>query len=305
MNIRQLFYFCAAARLGSFSHAASELGVSVQAVSKALSELEEELGEPLFFRGSTGSQLTTFGEALFPYAEKATVSFKRTKEFADTITNSSSKRPKADLVLIIGAPLFFSHERFCLGLEKFLSLHLQCNVRVSMRYQSEALLALKDNLCDALITIGNFSDDDCDTTPIGKVSTAAFFSKNHPLNDKKFVSIKDLSQYPVINSSAIAGFFEVVTGAYRRCGLTSPELMVLSEEEYQDATLNNNAYALGIAVSAFGIPGLSEMHQIDPDEVVSVSISRAILKDTHTPALDKLDAFFTSKSFNFQNLLRI
>lgn len=270
-----------------------------------MSELEEELGEPLFSRGSTGSQLTTFGEALLPYAEKTTASFAKTKDFANIVSESAIKRPKADLVLMIGAPLFFNHQKFCSGLEKFLSLHLRCKVRISMRYQSEALLALKDGVCDALITIGCFSDDECDAMPIGKVTTAAFLSKSHPLSNKKVVTIEDLSKYPVINASAIAGFSEAVTGAYRRNGLTSPELMILSDEDYQRAALNNNAYALGLAVSAFGTPGISEMHQIDPDEVISVSISRVKLKDMHTPALEKLDNFFTSKSFNFQNLLRI
>ena len=48
MNIQQLRYFCSVMRIGTFSGAARAEGVSVQAVSKALGALEEELGLPLF-----------------------------------------------------------------------------------------------------------------------------------------------------------------------------------------------------------------------------------------------------------------
>ena len=41
MNIQQLRYFCSVMQTGTFSGAAREEGVSVQAVSKALAALEE------------------------------------------------------------------------------------------------------------------------------------------------------------------------------------------------------------------------------------------------------------------------
>lgn len=46
---------------GSFSGAAREANVTVQAVSKAIGELEAELGEPLFVRRSKGAVPTAFG----------------------------------------------------------------------------------------------------------------------------------------------------------------------------------------------------------------------------------------------------
>lgn len=171
-----------------------------------------------------------------------------------------------------------------------------------MRYQAEAMLALRSGACDALITVGRFEDERCDTLAVGKVSTAAFFSKSHPLASKKTVTICELSAYPVMNAPAISDFSDAVTGAYRRAGLTSPEIMVPTDEGYRRAAVEQNAYSLGLAVSAFGIPGFAEMHAVDPAEVVTVPICRMVLKGAASPGLEKLDRFFSGKSFNLQRL---
>ena len=55
--------FEAAARLGSFSKAASELGLSQSAVSHEIRLLEQRLGQPLFLRVGRKVQLTDAGQA--------------------------------------------------------------------------------------------------------------------------------------------------------------------------------------------------------------------------------------------------
>ena len=61
MELRQLKYFLAVADARSFVGAASTLYVSRQAVSKAVSQLEAELGVELFVRDSSGTFLTPAG----------------------------------------------------------------------------------------------------------------------------------------------------------------------------------------------------------------------------------------------------
>lgn len=56
--------FVAAARCGSFSGAATELGVTQSAVSHAVARLERQLGVRLFDRGATGVTLTDTGSGL-------------------------------------------------------------------------------------------------------------------------------------------------------------------------------------------------------------------------------------------------
>jgi DNA-binding transcriptional LysR family regulator len=60
-----LFAFEAAARLGSFTRAASELGITQAAVSYAVKQLEARLGQPLFLRQHRRVALTEAGERFF------------------------------------------------------------------------------------------------------------------------------------------------------------------------------------------------------------------------------------------------
>ena len=65
MELRQLRYFCAIARCGSFSKAAGEVFIAQSALSHQLAQLEEELGTPLFHRTRRGVELTDAGRVLY------------------------------------------------------------------------------------------------------------------------------------------------------------------------------------------------------------------------------------------------
>ncbi|HTE17783.1 MAG TPA: LysR substrate-binding domain-containing protein, partial [Armatimonadota bacterium] len=70
MELFQLRYFIAAARLLHFSRAAEELYVSQPSLSLQIGKLEAELGTPLFHRQGRRVTLTDAGAALLPQAER-------------------------------------------------------------------------------------------------------------------------------------------------------------------------------------------------------------------------------------------
>jgi len=65
MELRQLKYFLAVAEMKSFVHAAAKLYISRQAISKAVAQLEQELGTELFARDSSGAFLTSTGRVFY------------------------------------------------------------------------------------------------------------------------------------------------------------------------------------------------------------------------------------------------
>ncbi|MFF8877564.1 LysR family transcriptional regulator [Streptomyces flaveolus] len=68
MDTEAVRSFVRAAELGQLQHAADELGVTQQAVSKRIAALERELGARLFTRTARGVELTLDGQALLPHA---------------------------------------------------------------------------------------------------------------------------------------------------------------------------------------------------------------------------------------------
>lgn len=69
-RLEALRVFFTAADAANFREAAVRLSVSPQVVTRAVRELEDELGEPLFHRSTRGVQLTDFGRQL---AERARI----------------------------------------------------------------------------------------------------------------------------------------------------------------------------------------------------------------------------------------
>jgi LysR family hydrogen peroxide-inducible transcriptional activator len=70
MDLQQLRYFTAAARLGGFTRAATACGVSQPTLSQQIAKLEGELGKPLFVRAGGGVTLTDAGAALRERADR-------------------------------------------------------------------------------------------------------------------------------------------------------------------------------------------------------------------------------------------
>lgn len=69
--------FEAAARTGSFTAAASELGLTQAAISQRIRNLEARLDKPLFVRQPRGVELTTEGEAYAPHVRLALAALHR------------------------------------------------------------------------------------------------------------------------------------------------------------------------------------------------------------------------------------
>ncbi len=71
MDLQQLAYFRAAARLENISRAAEQLGMTQPALSRSLARLERDVGAELFVPAGRNVRLSPAGTALLPYAERA------------------------------------------------------------------------------------------------------------------------------------------------------------------------------------------------------------------------------------------
>lgn len=70
MEMSQVRYVLAAARLLNFTRAAHELNVSQPALTKGIKQLEEELGDAIFERNGKRVAVTPFGERVMPHLQQ-------------------------------------------------------------------------------------------------------------------------------------------------------------------------------------------------------------------------------------------
>src|ERR671926_816521 len=66
MEMHQVRYFLAVARTLNFTRAADECNVAQPSLTRAIRQLEEELGGDLFRRERPQAQLTELGERMYP-----------------------------------------------------------------------------------------------------------------------------------------------------------------------------------------------------------------------------------------------
>ncbi len=151
-SINALATFESAARLGSFTLAAMELGVTQAAVSRQIKVLEDDLHTPLFRRAHRKVTLTLAGAAL---AGSVTTAFTAMADMIDTI-----RRPALADTITIGATLAFSQFWILPRLRDFRAAHPDINIKI---VSDDGPLDLRRDRLDAVVRFGTppFADGDC------------------------------------------------------------------------------------------------------------------------------------------------
>ena len=227
MNIKQLKYVCAIVDLGSFSAAAAREGVSVQAVSKAMGELEGRLGAALFERGSSGVCPTAFGRAFAGRGRRVLEEWDGLERFA----RAGSRAGQAGAPFVMGfcAPEFKGVERFCALISAVSERVLGREVTVEVVPCERCLPLLREGELDAAVTVGGVEGEGVVCGRLGTMSSAVLLGADHPLAARDCVTLEELSDYPVFRPTDYAHYSESVVDAYLAHGLRS--------EVYEGATL--------------------------------------------------------------------
>ncbi|SEA14374.1 DNA-binding transcriptional regulator, LysR family [Thalassobacillus cyri] len=107
MDIRHLEYFSEVAKQLSFTKAASTLHVSQPSLSKAIKQLEDELGVPLFYRAKQLT-LTDAGKAVLVNAKNVLDAFHNLNSELNDVIDLKKGEVKIGIPPIIGAAFFSS-----------------------------------------------------------------------------------------------------------------------------------------------------------------------------------------------------
>ncbi len=219
MNIGQIRYFVAAFEEGSFSAAARRQFVTVQAVSKAVADLERELGESLFSRRSRSVFPTDFGTAFYARASLALAEFEKLEKFPEEYAQMGQPR---SVKFALCAPKFPKMDQFLNRLSQLLSRGFGVQVDCSLMRMKEGVDGLLEGGLDAIITIGDLDNPEIECTRLCSMPTGVIVDTAHPLATREHVDAADLQDYPVLRSEEFDNFNESVLTIYQQAGLSSP-----------------------------------------------------------------------------------
>ncbi|CAB5706569.1 HTH-type transcriptional regulator gltC [Delftia tsuruhatensis] len=123
LTLRQLKYFTAVAEVGRISHAALQLNISQSAVTTAVRELEEMLGQQLFERQPHGVELTRAGRRFLSHAYAVLSAADEAIRMPHEGVNVEGTLTVAATYTVLG--YFLPHH-----LQRFEQLHPQIKVKV-------------------------------------------------------------------------------------------------------------------------------------------------------------------------------
>ena len=192
MEIRQLEYFYAISNTGSFTRAAENLHVAQPSITKAIHQLEAELGILLFDRSQKKNALTAEGRALYVRVEKILREMNEAVAEMNDFRNLNKGTIKMAIPPMIGAYLF---PNIFIGFrQKFPSLELLVFEEGSLA--ARAMLE-QEELDLGLVILPEHSTV-LQTRPMVQEEIMLCVNPEHPLAGKREVSFDELRNEPFV-----------------------------------------------------------------------------------------------------------
>jgi DNA-binding transcriptional LysR family regulator len=170
MNWDDLRFFLAAVRGGTFSAAASELGVNRTTVARRITQLERRLGQPLFTHQHNQYELSSFGGALYRQASRLE------KELLSLEESLGLEEERLAGELRIAAPLGLGPE-FISELSQFSRDYPQ--VRWELLNTVDPVAALNQRKADVAIAVSNTCPPHIRGHFLGEMQRAVYASKRY------------------------------------------------------------------------------------------------------------------------------
>ena len=192
MDLRQLEILQGIAETGSFTACGRKLRVSQSAISRQISLLEAELGEPLFLRVGRHVRMTPAAESLVQLGQRV---FLDVRETVGAITDhTQTLRGRLRLsggmtVCLYVFPPLLKHLR---------RVHPELEIRLTVATAGRSLEEIRSGRLDAGMLTLPVEESDLVTVPVMREELLLVTMPSHPLARKKRITPEDVSPHPII-----------------------------------------------------------------------------------------------------------
>lgn len=217
MDLRLLRYFIACVEHKTMHAAASAVNVSQPALSKAIRNLETELGVTLLDRQPRGVVPTPFGETLFRYAKMVDSEMRRAVAELDAMRGMT----RGTIVIgVIPTMCTVLGDVARLVMERHPGLKLQLRVAFSAELTS-ALLEGEIDIA-VLLLPPDSPQLGLEIRPLFLTRPAVAVRSGHPLVGRANLSMRDLAEFPWLIPDYPPNHRNIIHRAFIDAGMTPP-----------------------------------------------------------------------------------
>jgi DNA-binding transcriptional LysR family regulator len=239
MELRHLRYFEAVARYSHVTRAAAELHIAQPALSKQVSQLEQELGVALFDRVGRNVRLTEAGEALLPHVRAILAQIESAR--AEMSERVGLRRGRAR----IGTPPSVGTQLLPKALSSFHDRYPGIELRLFEAGIQTLLELLESGMADVAIASLPVDDPNLTVVPLFSEDLVIVLSKEHPLAEQQSVAMTDLKHEQWILSPDNYELRDATLNACKKAGF-APQVALDGGE--MDTLLRLVVAGVGIAM---------------------------------------------------------
>ena len=226
MEMQQIRYFVALAQTLNFTRAAEQCNVSQPALTRAIQQLEHELGGPLFHRERNNTHLSELGRMMAPYLESVADSARAAKSAA------ISAKKIENVTLTLGAMCTIGPQLVADLIVRFQSAHPNVEVNVIDGEASAMIAALERG--DLHLSLVGVPDDlpDCfHQLPVFSERFVIVLPPGHPWQERNAIRVADLDGEPYVGRTNCE-VFRMVTEDFARRGVTTKKIFSSPRDDW-------------------------------------------------------------------------
>lgn len=239
MDLRQLEIIQAIAETGSFTAAGEKLHVSQSAVSRQILLLEDELGEPVFYRIGRRVRITPTGEALVQLSHRVF------QDLQDTISAISETREDLRGTIGLVGGMTVCLYVFPLLLAEVRRLHPNLDMRVTVGSTDRSIALLRSGAGDLGLLTLPIEASDLVSVPLLQEELLLVTYPTHPLARKKRIVPADLDKQPFVLFETGSVTRHLVEEFFARERIAPPIIMETENVEIIKAMVRSG---LGISI---------------------------------------------------------
>ena len=261
MNLPQLRYFVELAHTQHFTRAAERLCITQPSLSHAITQLENELGVPLFERTGRATALTHYGEQFLSCVQQTLTTL-------DEGVDALQRVARGEGLIRLGLLRTLGVEFVPKLAARFLAANPDKDIRFTFNtgVTQQLLEELLANRFDLVFCSQPPAELRLTAAPVSRQDLVLIVPRSHPLANLHTVDLADTLPYPQVFFSKGSGMRDIVDDLFAKIGGT-PQIAYETEEDQVIA---------GLVAQGFGISVVPYMELLLRLDVKILQIDRPV-----------------------------